>query len=114
MNKPQPGSIWTHRKHAPEDGKWHEYRVIDITESGKGPQDAPQYYTCIHTETGQWHDVMPAQGSNSCVPDDERCWLWPAVDEPHVIYRSTRDDGGEYWARPLNMFMDGRFAESED
>jgi hypothetical protein len=107
QQQPTPGSIWQHRKHDPENGKWHEYEVICVALDGEClDMSSCAYFTTIHTETQRWHDVCPTQ-----LGDDWMYYLWPAVDEPHVIYKSTRDDSGKCWARPLSMFMDGRFTE---
>lgn len=42
---PQPGQIYRHRKHDPDNGKWHEYEVIGLVEAGTGYQDSPAYFT---------------------------------------------------------------------
>jgi hypothetical protein len=111
MDRPKEGEIWQHRKHDPARGNLHQYKIICLTEPGHGPQDAPAYFTAIHTETGQWLDVMPAEGSAQSAPDDHRNWLFPPKNEPFVIYKAVHDDSGICWARPLDMFMDGRFSK---
>ena len=103
MIAPTPGTTWQHFKHSPETP--HLYEMICVTEPGDGPQDAPGYFTAIHTETEQWLDVMPAAGAASCEPDDDRFWLFPPQDEPFVIYKAVGDDSGKCWARPLSSFM---------
>jgi len=100
---PAPGQIWQHFKHT--EATPHRYRIMCLTEPGPGPQDSPAYFTAEHTETGDWLDVLPAAGTDSCDFDDTRFWLFPAQPEGFVIYRAVGDRSGKCWARPLSNFL---------
>ena len=106
---PTSGQVYRHRKHAPAAGKWHEYRVVCVVLPGPGLEDSPRYFTAEHTETGNWHDIIPAAGSPTAKSGDARNWAWPEVEQAHVCYKNTRDDSGKCWLRPLDEFNDGRF-----
>ncbi|MEM9947883.1 MAG: hypothetical protein AAF810_17735 [Cyanobacteria bacterium P01_D01_bin.36] len=100
---PRPGEIWQHQKHDEEAGHFHQYEIICITEPGECPfDDAPSMFTCVHVETGRWHDVL--------FNADPRCWMHPALDVAHVVYQNIvpEMDGEKVWGRALNDFMGDR------
>lgn len=76
------------------------YEIIAIAAVGKCPQEyqsVADYYTCVHTETGRWHDVIPG---------GDGVWLFPSLEYPCVLYRAAGDRSGTVWARPLENFME--------
>ena len=100
----EAGQIYRHRNHNPAMGRWHEYKIIGIVKTGPGPQDSPDYFTAVHTETGKWHDILPGEGN--------KFWAFPEVDQLHVCYENIHNK--KRWLRPIGMFMDGRFTLISD
>ncbi|NEZ63540.1 hypothetical protein D0962_12225 [Leptolyngbyaceae cyanobacterium CCMR0082] len=106
---PSPGQIYRHYKHNPAAGKWHEYEVVVIVEAGQGFHASPAYFTAIHTESGSYHDILPATENSTTKHTGNKHWAFPELSEPHVCYKSTQDNSDKYWLRPLSMFTDKRF-----
>lgn len=111
--QPQPGEIWRHRKHNPNDpSAWHEYKIIGVS---SGPHahrwgEAMQPWKAAKdTETGDLltlaysgHEAFLMIGS------------FVMVKQLYVIYQSIVPEvDSTIWARPLDMFMDGRFTKVE-
>ena len=90
----------------PERGQYYRhfkgnlYQILGVTTPGRCLHQRSPLFSCVHTETGVWHDVMP-----SSTPGDTRLWLWPEVAEPHVLYRTVNGDE-KAWARPLDIFLE--------
>ncbi|MEO0434544.1 MAG: hypothetical protein AAF151_22905 [Cyanobacteria bacterium J06656_5] len=106
---PVPDQIYRHYKHNPAAGKWHEYEVIAIVEAGGGLHASRASCTAVHTESGNYHDILTAARSSTTKHDDTRHWASPELSEPHVCYKSTQDNSDKCWLRPLSMFTDKRF-----
>ncbi|MEO0434760.1 MAG: hypothetical protein AAF151_24015, partial [Cyanobacteria bacterium J06656_5] len=106
---PVPGQIYRHYKHNPAAGKWHEYEVIAIVEAGTGLHTLRASCTAVHTELGNYHDILTAVENSTTKHNGTRHWASPELSEPHVCYKSTRDNNDKYWLRPLSMFTDKRF-----
>lgn len=103
-----------HRKHDPENGKWHRYRVIAIVQPGEvSPEDIELRSSSDkfrHTDSESLHTLV-TQGYGDLKAD-------PPLAVPHVAYENThtelRDSRWAYCLRPLDEFMDGRFTQVDE
>lgn len=107
----EPGSLWQHRKHDPERGEFHQYRLILTTQpsrnrndsgSPKGETQRILHAKCCNTLRNLW--VHCGRSGHFVLNPQSKEWL----TEPMVLYRSLTADELP-WARPMNEFLDGRF-----
>ena len=105
----QIGQVYQHRKHDPANGKWHEYRVIEIVSPSDGLGAISTHFflqpcSYTHTENGEHYDLIGCR---------DKIYSSPPVDRLHVAYVNTKNED-ERWIRPLETFIDGRFTPVEN
>jgi len=107
----EPGSLWQHRKHAPADNEYHQYRVILTTTPSRYRSDPgiPRGETkrilhAKHSETLRNLWIHCGRSGNFVLCPATMEW----VTEPMVLYRNLVADELP-WARPMSEFLDGRF-----
>ena len=110
MDSLKPGSLWQHKKHNPEDGKYHQYRLMVNTTPAKNELEGgvsdrhKKVFPALHSETQQMLWIYCQKDEAWAYNPKSRTWM----TEPMVVYRNLLADELP-WARPKGEFVDGRF-----